>query len=67
MENEERTPDTVFQELQSSFNQATPQSQRNLFDQLLQWIKQQEESISKSKGSDVQAETDLAVERSVDL
>ncbi|MBE0687301.1 MAG: PAS domain-containing protein [Anaerolineaceae bacterium] len=62
MENEENTLDTVFQDLLSSFNQGTTQSQKNFLIQLLQWVKQQEESISISNDSDLQSETVQAVE-----
>jgi PAS domain S-box-containing protein len=57
MEDKEITQDTVFQVIQSAFNQGTTQSQKNLLIQILQWVKQQEESISTSNDSDLSPET----------
>ncbi|MBW6472565.1 MAG: PAS domain-containing protein [Anaerolineaceae bacterium] len=62
MEDKQSTLDTVFQDLQSSFNQATTRSQKNFLIQLLQWVKQQEESISISNDSDLQPEAVVVVE-----
>jgi|AutmiccommuBRH23_1029490.scaffolds.fasta_scaffold00120_11 PAS domain S-box-containing protein len=45
MENEEKSLDSVFQNLQSSFNQATSQDQKDSLAQILKWAKQQEESL----------------------
>ncbi len=57
MEEKEFTLDTVIQDLQSSFDQGTKQSQKNFLIQLLQWVKLQEKSISTPKDSDLQSET----------
>jgi PAS domain S-box-containing protein len=62
MEEKENTLDTVFQDLQSSFNLTPPQSQKDFLIQLLQWVKQQEESISISNDSDLQPEAVVVVE-----
>jgi len=62
MKNEESSLDTVFQDLQSSFNQATRQSQKKILVQLIQWLKQKDELIFTFKDSDIQLETIQAAE-----
>lgn len=65
MEDEEITLDTVFQVIQSSFDQGTTQSQKNLLIQLLQWVKKQQELISSSNESGLPPETALALEEAL--
>lgn len=62
MGDEENTLNTVFLDLQSSFNQGTTQSQKTFLIQLLEWVKQQEELITTSKVLDIPPETVQAVE-----
>lgn len=52
MEDKENTLNTVFLDLQSSFNQGTTQSQKTFLLQLLQWLKEQEELITTTQDSD---------------
>ena len=61
MEDKQNTLDTVFQDLQSSFNQAPPQSQKTFLIQLMQWVKQQEDPISVTNDSDPQPEAVQAI------
>jgi PAS domain S-box-containing protein len=57
MENTDKILETVFQNLQSSFDQADQQAQEELLAQILNWAKQQAESVSITDDSDLQTET----------
>jgi PAS domain S-box-containing protein len=57
MGNKENPLDTVLQDLKTSFVKDTTQSQNDFLIHLMQWVKQQEESNSTSKDSDLQPET----------
>lgn len=57
MGNKEKPLDTVLQDLKTSFVKETTQSQNDFLIHLMQWVKQQEESNSTSKDSDLQPET----------
>ncbi len=61
MGNKENPLDTVLQDLKTSFVKDTTQSQNDFLIHLMQWVKQQEESNSTSKDSDLQPETVQAV------
>ncbi len=56
MGNKENPLDTVLQDLKTSFVKETTQSQNDFLIHLMQWVKQQEESNSTSKDSDLQPE-----------
>jgi len=62
MGNQEKPLETVLQDLKNSFHQETAQSQNDFLIQLMQWVKQQEESNSSRNDSDLQSETVQAVE-----
>lgn len=57
MGNQEKPLDTVLQDLKTSFHQETTQIQKDFLIQLLEWVKQQDESSSKLEDPGLQPES----------
>jgi PAS domain S-box-containing protein len=57
MGNQEKPLDTVLQDLKTSFHQETTQIQKDFLIQLLEWVKQQDESSSTLEDPGLQSES----------